>query len=260
VHPPAAPDPVALALWRSAAYRFFSQALLPPDRWEQAPAAPLETVAPDPPAPADACGLPAPPPAAADALREAAAVLAGTDRGALAAAHLDTFGHVVGTRCPPYEAQYVPGGVFAQAQCAADAAGFYRAFGLEPAARAAERADHVSVELEFMHVLAYREAYARVHHGPDQVALLVDAQRGFLRDHLARWVPALARRVGAQGADPYARIAAALAAWVAADAAGLGVAVDREDPASGVEPAVEAVPEGMPGCGIACPLAASEAP
>ena len=42
----------------------------------------------------------------------------------------------------------------------ADLAAFYRAFGLELAADAAERQDHLCIELEFMSVLAAKEGYA----------------------------------------------------------------------------------------------------
>ncbi len=240
--PQIAADAVAGPLWRSAVYRFFSQALRPPDQWSQ------DLRAPD---------LPAPPDAPADGVAAVAAAvdaLVATLRPVLADAYQAAFGHQLGTRAALDEARYVPGGVFAQAQCTADVAGFYRAFGLEVADRARERPDHLSVELEFMHVLAYREAYARVHHGPEQVALLVDAQRHFLQDHLVQWVPVLARVVQAQTPGPYARVLAALATWVTADATRLGAAL-APDPAL-VPPNDAPVPDDdRTACGAArCPL------
>jgi TorA maturation chaperone TorD len=133
------------------------------------------------------------------------------------------FGHQVGLECPLYEALYASGDVFAQAQCLADIAAFYHAFGLDMGEEIRERPDHLSVELEFMHTLGYREAYARAHHGPARVALLVDAQRAFLRDHLARWSSAFSRLVSRRAKGPYGALAALLSEWVAGEVRALGV-------------------------------------
>ncbi|MDR7480899.1 MAG: molecular chaperone TorD family protein [Armatimonadota bacterium] len=247
-------DAVARALWRSAVYRFFSQALLPPDRWREPP------VPPGPrPAGTAAGGEDAGAPASttdgpATAVAAAARTLTAADPPALAAAYVETFGHLVGPRCPLYEAQYIPGGIFAQAQCASDIAGFYRAFGLEVADHAQERPDHISVELEFMHVLAYREAYARTHHGCAQVAQLVDAQRQFLQDHLGRWVPALARVTQTEAPGLYAQVLDALTAWITADAAAQGATVEPE---AALAPRADlpGLEDDRAGCGPArCPL------
>ncbi len=159
----------------------------------------------------------------AAAVKAALGSVTGLSPEALAEEYHRAFGHQVGVDCPLYEAQYSAGEVFQQAQCLADIAAFYRAFGLDVGAEVRERPDHISVELEFMCILAYREAYARAHHGPAEVALLVDAQRAFLRDHLARWVPSFSRLVGRKAEGPYAELARLLAAWVIADAQALGV-------------------------------------
>lgn len=47
---------------------------------------------------------------------------------------------------------------YRQAQEMADIAGFYRAFGFTVGGPVRERPDHAAVELEFMHVLALKEA------------------------------------------------------------------------------------------------------
>jgi TorA maturation chaperone TorD len=76
-----------------------------------------------------------------------------------------------------------------------DLAGFYRAFGLTLNPTEHERLDHVSCECEFMCFLALKEAYAIEH---DDVAMLEEtrkASRLFLRDHLARFGPAFARKL-----------------------------------------------------------------
>lgn len=159
-----------------------------------------------------------------------------------------TFGHQISKDCPLYETQYGAGHVFQQAQQLADIAGFYRAFGLEVADSAGERADHLSLELEFMQVLTYREAYARLHHGVDRVAQLRDAQQAFLRDHLSRWVPVLARLVKRRTNGVYRHLIDLAAAWVAVDATSLGLPAVEEveyQPEPSLDPA-----ESPPSCGL----------
>ncbi|MDR7522886.1 MAG: molecular chaperone TorD family protein [Armatimonadota bacterium] len=237
-------DATERAMARSLVYRFLSVALRPPEevlaavdpaRW-QASLEAVRTVA---------GGAAAALEAAMDACQRA-------DPSALSDDYQRTFGHQVGMTCPLYEAQYIPGGIFPQAQCLADVAGFYRAFGVEVDEGARERPDHVSLELEFMHVLAYREAYARVHHGPGEVALLQDAQRAFLRDHLARWVPSFARLVAQRAGGPYRSLASALAAWVTAEAEALGAGpvpeVDLAPSGGGEAPDAAPLPCGAGGC------------
>jgi DMSO reductase family type II enzyme chaperone len=232
------------AVSRSVVYRFFSVALRPPDealaamtgaQWE----AVLEA------ARAVRAGV-------APALEAAREVCQRGHAGALSEEHLRTFGHVVGTTCPLYEAQYIPGGVFPQAQTLADLTGFYRAFGLEVDEGARERPDHLSLELEFMHVLAYREAYARVHHGPAEVTLLVDAQRTFIRSHLGRWGPSCARLLARAAGEAYGSLATALAAWLSAEVEALGDGpipqVDLASAPDGGTPQASPPPCGTAGC------------
>ena len=87
----------------------------------------------------------------------------------LASEYTRSFGHTLSTECPPYEAQYEYPHVFQQTQGLADIAGSYRAFGLQVSNSAGERLDHITVELEFMSFLAYKQAYAMAHHGEEQV-------------------------------------------------------------------------------------------
>lgn len=111
------------------------------------------------------------------------------------------FGHAVRGTCPLYELEYGRGEIIQQTSILADITGFYSAFGVELTEEGNERPDHVSVECEFMSILSAKEAYA-IHHEKDSESLkiLCDAQRSFLEDHLARWMPSLARRV--DEADP----------------------------------------------------------
>jgi len=84
----------------------------------------------------------------------------------------------------------------------ADLGAFYAAFGLEMSPDAAERQDHVCIELEFMSVLAAKEAFAHEHQlDEEQREVCCDAQRAFLREHLGRWTPAFTRRLGRLAGD-----------------------------------------------------------
>ncbi len=105
--------------------------------------------------------------------------------------HGHVFSHVVAADCPPCEAFYTAKEIFQETSELADIAGFYKAFGLTLAEN--ERVDHISVELEFMHFLTYKEAYAQTHHDPAKARFCRDTQRKFIRDHLGRWAVHFAR-------------------------------------------------------------------
>lgn len=99
---------------------------------------------------------------------------------------------------------------------------FYRYFGLDfSTGGARERPDHLLTEIEFMHYLAFLEAGAT----PANTENLRRAQADFLERHLARWLPALAAALAelADDAAPYGLLADALARFVGADCAYLGV-------------------------------------
>jgi len=102
----------------------------------------------------------------------------------------DLFGHAVRGACPAFEMEYGRNEIIRQASDLADLAGFYRAFGMEIASHAIGRPDHISAECEFMSALSLKEAYAYEQGETDQAEICLDAQRTFLRDHLARWLPA----------------------------------------------------------------------
>lgn len=121
------------------------------------------------------------------------------------AAYVSAFGHAARGSCPLNEIEYgeIKADPLFQPHRLADLAAFYRAFGLEIAEDAGERHDHLCLELEFMCVLAAKEAYALEHQlGDERGAQCRDAQKNFLREHLGRWVPAFARRLGATTMEP----------------------------------------------------------
>jgi DMSO reductase family type II enzyme chaperone len=111
--------------------------------------------------------------------------------------YLRCFGHTISKDCPPYETEYGQTHIFRKSQNLADIVGFYRAFGVDLAPDLNDRWDHVSVELEFMQLLCLKEAYAlQQDHAPESCTLCRDAQVKFLDQHLGRWAPGFANRLG----------------------------------------------------------------
>jgi DMSO reductase family type II enzyme chaperone len=132
-------------------------------------------------------------------------------------------GHLPLPDCPPYEAGYLGGALFREENVLADVAGFYRAFGLIIGSEERERPDHVTVELEFMHVLTLKEAIARVHHGPAEVGICRSAQRRFWRDHLGRWLPSFGLLLAGRSPEGFYRdIGSNLAEFAEAESRALG--------------------------------------
>lgn len=108
----------------------------------------------------------------------------------LSASYQRLFGHTVRGPVPPYETEYGAEALFQQPQELADLTGFYQAFGLTVKPAEHERADHVSCESEFLSFLALKEAYALEQRDTPMLEETRKATRLFLRDHLARFVPA----------------------------------------------------------------------
>ncbi len=131
--------------------------------------------------------------------------------------YAELFGHAVRGACPLYELEYGQAEIVQQASELSDIAGFFTAFGLQSAETTAERVDHVAVECEFMCVLCAKYAAGSLSRSTELTDSCFDAQRSFLRDHLARWLPALCSRVSkADGEGTYgalARLAAAFVEW-----------------------------------------------
>jgi len=132
-------------------------------------------------------------------------------RDARAAEHRAIFGHVVAHGCPPYETEFGRRHVFGQSQELGDIRGFYEAFGVRPRT-GGERPDHVACELEFLALLALKEAIAVAAADEERLSLCRDVARSFLQDHPGRWVRALAARIGQRAPDSGYAAAAAIAA------------------------------------------------
>lgn len=143
----------------------------------------------------------------------------------LQAEHRRVFSNVITLDCPPYETLFGNDHVFAQSQVMGDIAGFYRAFGVELSKDIHERLDHLSVEFEFMHFLAYKESYSRCHDGTDKTQIVLDAQKKFVKNHIGRWVPLFCRMLVKKAASGlYQHVADLMAEWMDFEVAFLCVA------------------------------------
>jgi TorA maturation chaperone TorD len=159
----------------------------------------------------------------------------------LNALYENAFGLLGGSKCPPYETEYVPSKfTFQRSNMLADVAGFYRAFGLQSSSSSPDRPDHVALECEFLaQLLQLQLNYQPLLPGgtsgleetQDQVCQ--DSLHRFLNEHFVWWTPAFARLLAHQ--DPggfYEAVAQFLAALVPAERALGGVA----PPHQAVEP------------------------
>jgi putative dimethyl sulfoxide reductase chaperone len=218
-------DAAGLALWRAAVYRLLAVAFAYPMAIRTAALA----------CRARAAARVSRSAAIRAALGELASAARRYDVGAVAAEYGVLFDGPV--RCPPYEGAWGPRSMSGKATQLADIAGFHAAFGLGPALAQPDMEDHVAAECEFMSVLALREAYAAAARHADGRTIVRDAQAAFLRDHLGRWAQTFAAEVQRQATAPLYRTAARLLdAWVADEAARLGVTPYRADGLAAAEP------------------------
>jgi TorA maturation chaperone TorD len=172
--------------------------------------------------------------------------------GELNAAYEATFGLLGGSKCPPYETEYLPSKfTFQRSNALADVAGFYRAFGLQSSTSHPDRPDHVVLQCEFLAQLLQLEWQAAQFATPDgklDVAICQQAVRRFLQEHFVWWAPAFAKLLARQ--DPggfYEAVARFLAALVAAERA--FAQIDR--PRQMAEPSPIENPDECSGCQLA---------
>lgn len=162
--------------------------------------------------------------------------------------YLETWGHTASSGCSPYEMEYWPAHVFQKSQGLADISGFYHAFGLKVSSQSRERPDHLSLELEFMHFLAWKEAHALEQgHGTEKLSLGRQAQAKFLQEHLG-WVSLFARRLTEKVEGSF------LASWsrlteqfLRLEARAAGVSLEEPDLAA-ASPQDESPDEECPSC------------
>ncbi|NGZ60344.1 MAG: hypothetical protein CV081_07565 [Nitrospira sp. LK265] len=138
--------------------------------------------------------------------------------------HRRVFSNVITLDCPPYETLFGNDHVFAQSHVMGDISGFYKAFGVELSKDIHERLDHLSVEFEFMHFLAYKESYSLCHDGPEKTQIVVDAQKKFVKNHVGRWVPLFCRMLTKKADSGLFKLVADLTAdWMEFETVFLGV-------------------------------------
>ena len=110
-------------------------------------------------------------------------------------------GGELGAPSPLYEGEYGGG----RMKVMEEVLRFYHYFGLKLSEEKRDRPDHLSSELEFMHLLTFKEAEGLLQ-GADRQAYR-DAQRDFLRFHLSDFLAAVAGKVGGRPAPFYADLA-----------------------------------------------------
>ncbi len=204
-----APEHVRRESRRSDGYRLLSAFFHPPDRDELLRdrtclelAEVLQDLHPDTGAAAHA-----------EALHGA---LADVDALDLRIDHAALFVGPFALRAPPYGSIYLEGGHTLIGDTTLAAAARYAMAGLTVTLH--EPADHIAVELEFMHYLAALGAKALERGDRDEAARLAGEARGFLTEHVGAWAPRFCEAVK-QGAETrfYRTLADCLQAFLAAE-------------------------------------------
>jgi TorA maturation chaperone TorD len=111
----------------------------------------------------------------------------------------------VGRKISPYETEYMTEKLSRKPFELADIAGFYTAFGLNVTEemRNKEALDHISIELEFMAILAWKEQCALENGQEENVAIVKDAKLKFFQEHLAKWGFFFCRQIYGLGGDGF---------------------------------------------------------
>lgn len=116
--------------------------------------------------------------------------LSSLDQEKLQREYMLTFTHGFSKECPPYEIFYGTDGYTMQIEVLMELGGIYKRYGVELSEKSDERPDHLSIELEFMQYLTYKQAYGIQHgHADDAIKVAADGQKKFILNHLGRWVP-----------------------------------------------------------------------
>lgn len=189
----------------------------------------------------------------ADSAEKLIAALAPSGLEAFSDSYLVVFGHAARGPCPMNEIEYgtLKADSLFQPHRLADLNAFYRTFGLDEAEDAGERPDHICLELEFMSVIAAKEAYALEHQlDADQLLVVRDAQKKFLREHLGHWLPAFTRRLECEaGIGTLATLAEFTREFILCECARFKVTPGSED--LRLRPVDEAAERMCDSCGLA---------
>jgi putative dimethyl sulfoxide reductase chaperone len=170
-------------------------------------------------------------------------------------AYISAFGHSARGDCPINEVEYgdLKADPLFQPHRLADLGAFYAAFGLELCENASERLDHLCCELEFMGVLAAKEAYGlEQQFEEEQITLCREAQKKFIREHLGRWTPAFTRRLEAMACgNVLGALAQVTRVFVLAECERVGVSPGSADLL--LRPVDEAAERACASCGVGAP-------
>lgn len=165
--------------------------------------------------------------------------LEGTDLESLEWSYRATFGGAtVAMDCPPYEMYYSGSQIWQQTQDLADISGTYKAYGIEMEEDSTtSRWDHVAVELEFLHFLTYKLAYAIENHSEEEQESCISGKKKFLYAHIGRWIKAFSTSVVKKTPEEFYRQAATLATlFVHIEMTKLSVDAEEIDEYMGNEP------------------------
>ena len=155
--------------------------------------------------------------------------------------YLHLFGNAtVAMDCPPYEMYFSGSHVYQQTQDLADISGFYKAFGLEVLKDdTTNRWDHIAVELEFLHFLTYKLAYAIENHGEKELEACATGKKKFLNAHIGKWIQAFSKAVDKKASadvEFYSLITTLANIFVHLEMKNLGVNAEEIDELQGGEP------------------------
>jgi DMSO reductase family type II enzyme chaperone len=110
-------------------------------------------------------------------------------------------GGEMGAPSPLYEGEYGGG----RMKVMEEVLRFYHYFGLRLSEEKRDRPDHLASELEFMHLLTFKETEGLLQ-GADRSAYR-QAEHDFLRFHLTDFVASVAGKIGGRGAPFYSDLA-----------------------------------------------------
>jgi DMSO reductase family type II enzyme chaperone len=153
----------------------------------------------------------------------------------------------------PYETEYLREKISRKPFELADIAGFYEAFGFSTRDRSDQRepVDHVSAELEFMAILAFKEQHAEANHR-DHLATVREARKKFFDEHLAQWAFAYCGRIREIPCEAYyKRLGALLESIMTTECALQGLDAAKYERNRGADPATGSKEEEF-ACGQQC--------
>lgn len=139
--------------------------------------------------------------------------------------YIKVFSHGVAKNFPPLGTHYGTEHTFQKSSEMGDIAGFYNAFGLETSDKEkGEALDHISIELEFMYVVTFKEGHALENHGVDKAEICVKAQKKFFKTQIGSWGPLFAKLIIKHSDDEfYKKFATLLRLFMEMEAAYLKV-------------------------------------